>query len=219
MSALANCAKLAVIMTFTPPIHKLTPDILGAQLIEAATQKDDVRVLNLAAAGAPLEQRDREGNTALILAASWGKPHIIQALLDAGADINAFNDNKYTSLHKAVVARDKKSVILLLSAKADPNIAQFSGFTPLISATSKDDDGMAQILLDAGADMHQMDNQGRDAIHWAIHFKERNNNMADLFKAFEQEQSAHKKWVDQGTPLKQPIKLMPKIKINQPRPK
>lgn len=206
-------------MTFSPPLHKLTPEILGAQLIEAATQKDDVRVLNLVAAGAPLDQRDAEGNTALILVASWGKPHITEALINAGAEVNAVNNNKYTSLAKAVIARDKKSVILLLSAKADPNIAQFSGYTPLISAASKDDDGMAQILLDAGADMYQMDNQGRDAIHWATHFKDRNNNMADLFKAFEQEQSAHKVWIDQGTPLKQPVKLMPKIKINPHHPK
>ena len=54
------------------------------------------------AAGAPVDGRDANGTTALMMAAANGHVEAMQVLLSAGADINATNERENTSLHWAV---------------------------------------------------------------------------------------------------------------------
>lgn len=52
------------------------------------------------------------------------------ALIDAGADVNATDDEGYTPLHYAVATDNGDAVGLLLQAKADPAIQDAQGRTP-----------------------------------------------------------------------------------------
>ncbi len=68
------------------------------------------------AAGAPVDGRDANGTTALMMAAANGHVEAMQVLLSAGADINATNERGNTSLHWAVFTGQEEAVKTLLAA-------------------------------------------------------------------------------------------------------
>ena len=98
-----------------------------------------------------------DGFTALHLAAFFGPPEAVQALLDAGADPHAVaaNPMKVQPLHSAAAARNLEASRMLLEAGADPNAAQQEGFRPLDAATQNGDDALRELLLAHGADPGQ----------------------------------------------------------------
>ena len=61
-------------------------EVLGARLLQAATEGHDTVVRQLLAMGAPVNVTDERGATALMLAARNGDLGILQALLSRGAD-------------------------------------------------------------------------------------------------------------------------------------
>ncbi|KAM0548071.1 hypothetical protein ACHAPJ_010129 [Fusarium lateritium] len=82
----------------------------GAPLSWAAVQGSDEVVKLLLEKGAGIDSRDRDGNTALWLAASYGKYAIVKLLLDNGAQVELKNRHGQTPLfiaekkgHKDVV--------------------------------------------------------------------------------------------------------------------
>jgi hypothetical protein len=55
----------------------------------------------LLAAGASVKDKDLRGETALHYAAGQGNPDVVKALIDAGADVNAKDDNERSVLKLA----------------------------------------------------------------------------------------------------------------------
>ena len=68
-------------------------------------------------AGADLNVRNSEGDTALILASCAGKPECVKLLIDAGADLNARTKKGKTALHFASRLGYTECVQLLVAAK------------------------------------------------------------------------------------------------------
>lgn len=68
--------------------------------------------------------------SALLLAASNSSPKVVQALLNAGADIHLRSLNGMTPIMASIARPDILSI--LLSAGANPNDADIYGFTPLL---------------------------------------------------------------------------------------
>jgi ankyrin repeat protein len=80
------------------------------------------------------DQRDHtgtRGDTALHCAAFWGRSEIARLLIDAGADVNALNDEKSTPLHNAARAANVKMARLLLEKGAKPDARDNDNKTPL----------------------------------------------------------------------------------------
>lgn len=71
------------------------------------------------------------GMTALLYAARQGHVNAVRALLDAGADINQPNADKFTPLLIAIVNGHLDLAMYLLSRGAEPNRASLSGLTDL----------------------------------------------------------------------------------------
>ena len=102
----------------------------------------------LLAAGVGLHAADSR----LVDAAAGQDAAAVQALLDAGAEVNARRADGATALLWAAHRDDLAMVELLLAAGADPNAADEHGVTPLMRASENASPGVVQALLDAGAD-------------------------------------------------------------------
>jgi ankyrin repeat protein len=80
---------------------------------------------------ADLNARDSIGLTPIMRVTGAAATNFIKILLDTGAKTDLQDTNGNTALHYAVYRVDPESVATLLEHKADPNIQNDQGFTPL----------------------------------------------------------------------------------------
>ncbi len=98
------------------------------QFFAVATPADMARCLE---AGANLEARDDEyGWTPLHRAAAHGSPDLVQALVQAGADLEARSKDGLTPLHRAAAFGSPDLVQALLDAGANPGARSKAGRLP-----------------------------------------------------------------------------------------
>ncbi|MFG1187523.1 ankyrin repeat domain-containing protein [Xanthobacter aminoxidans] len=90
----------------------------------------------LIAAGAALDIRNADGNTALWIACVGDHLHIIDALVDAGIALDSANDNGATALMYAASAGKAGVVERLLARGADPTPETLDGFSALDLAST-----------------------------------------------------------------------------------
>jgi hypothetical protein len=93
--------------------------------------------------------------TALIAAAHLGHDGVVDVLIKAGAPLDHVNNLKWTALIEAIVLGDggkrhTRCVELLLAAKANPNLADGNGATPLTLAKGRGYAEMARLITAAG---------------------------------------------------------------------
>ena len=103
------------------------------------------------------------GTTPLIEAARRGQLDVTEALLRAGADVDAIDSSGMTALEMAsrTWGGDTAIVRRLLDAGADRDVTDNTGFTPLMQAAIGIDTAMFQLLLDEGANPCLRDDRGR----------------------------------------------------------
>jgi ankyrin repeat protein len=145
---------------------------LELNIFEAAAtgQTERVRALlkqdaGLANAFAP------DGFHPLGLAVFFGHRETVEALLGAGADVNAASREsmKVTPLHSAAAARQTAIARLLIAHGAKVNAAQAeSGFTPLHEAAANGDLEFARLLLEHGAEINAKMKDGKTPLAFAI---------------------------------------------------
>lgn len=100
-------------------------------------------------------------------AASRRQADAARALIDAGADLNARDNNGWTLLTSAASSGHADVVKLLLGAGADVNARSVSGSTPLSWAVTAGHADVAKLLIGAGADVNAQDKDGWTLLHWA----------------------------------------------------
>jgi len=110
---------------------------------------------------------------ALVNAARLGNIDNVQALIDAGADVNVQSNNGYTALIWAVRKNSLPIAQALLAAGANINLQDYVGCTALIWAVRYNSLPIVQALLAAGADVNVEDSSGHSSLWWAV----RKNNI------------------------------------------
>ena len=124
------------------------------RLIDAIANHDLGRIKSLLAADKSLAKAaDGSGSTLLMHGAASGTVPIMQALIDAGADVNAKNSRAATALHWAAADAAKVKLLLLNGASVDAKTVE--GRTPLFAAATMPGSGpVMRHLLEAGADVN-----------------------------------------------------------------
>ena len=107
----------------------------------------------------------------------FSKPQKIILGLDSGSlenelnvhnsDVDAVDSTGNTALMWAARRGDDVALGVLLRAGADPNIRANSGISALIQASRLPDPRCVKLLLEVGADLTTVNDNGRNAIHFA----------------------------------------------------
>lgn len=115
-------------------------------------------------AGADVNAKTKDEETALMLAVDGGHMDCVKALLEAGADVNAKNKNGWTALMAAVAKNNVDCVKVLLKAGADVNAKDKDGVTTLMRAVLKGHTDCVKTLLKAEADVNAKLKDGSTAL-------------------------------------------------------
>jgi ankyrin repeat protein len=128
----------------------------------AALRGDPARLVPLLRSGADIEARDGRGRTPLHVATHAGRHDAIRLLAQAGARLDALDDDRYDAVTIAAVADDRATLALLLSlgASATQVTSRYDG-TALIAAAHLGHDDVVRQLIVAGAPLDHVNN-----LHW-----------------------------------------------------
>lgn len=117
-----------------------------------------------------LQAHSSDGWTPLHLAAFFGHPDLVNALLDrdVSPDIRSTNAMKNTPLHAAVAGRKAAAVRALLDRGADVDARQEGGWTALHGAAQNGDRECVELLLAKGADITARAQNNQSALDLAL---------------------------------------------------
>uniref|UniRef100_A0A8B9PZJ3 Ankyrin repeat, SAM and basic leucine zipper domain containing 1 n=1 Tax=Apteryx owenii TaxID=8824 RepID=A0A8B9PZJ3_APTOW len=154
-------------------------------LKKALTCGDVSLIEELLNSGISIESSFQFGWTPLMYAASVADVAVVHLLLDRGANAS-FEIDKYTVLMAACTAhaleeKILKTVELLLSRNADPNLACRRQMTPLMYAARKGYPQVVALLVAYGSHINAQDENGYSALMWAA----RHGHKSVIFKLLE----------------------------------
>lgn len=134
----------------------------GSILIYAASSGNPDVVREILKSHPKLEARDREGKTALFAAGDYrssdadgARVECVQLLLDAGANVNARDDEGNTPLHETFLTDVEEE---LLKRGADVNAQNDDGDTPIVTTV---DNSAIPLFLSHGADLNLKNKKGQ----------------------------------------------------------
>jgi ankyrin repeat protein len=128
----------------------------SAFLLAGASGQTGIVRAALGATPAPdFKRLNRYGGTALIPACHHGHVDTVRLLLTTAIEVNHINRLGWTALLEAIILGDggaahTEIVRLLLAHRADPNLADAQGVTPLTHAQQRGQSAIAQLLRAAG---------------------------------------------------------------------
>lgn len=126
----------------------------SAFLLASASGYTDIVQATLAA-GADLASTNRYGGTALIPACHYGHVETVRLLLTTGIAVDHVNDLGWTALLETIILGDgglahAEIVRMLIAAKANVNLGEPKGMTPLQHALARKQVHVAELLRAAG---------------------------------------------------------------------
>ena len=116
-----------------------------------------------------IDEVDATGRTILSWASQKGDDTTVAELLACGADPNIIDSSGMSSSHYAVLGCVENCVRLLFASKAELEVKDADGRTPLAYAARRGLGGI-KVLLEFGADVETQDRYGQRPIHLAVKY-------------------------------------------------
>ncbi len=157
---------------------RLSRDREGDTALAVAARAGRLPVLAALIAGAnPQERRqidmpDAHGSTPLMSSIHFGRSKVAQALLDAGAGVEAVNMTGETALSEAAYAADEDIGLALLKKGAKADTLDRYGKSPICYASARGAARLVAALLDAGVDANARYGNNLTALMWASGFSD-----------------------------------------------
>jgi len=120
------------------------------------------------------------GYSTLILACYRGNKPVAEYLASKVDNIN-YNSSSGTALAAAAIKGDVATVNILLENKANPDLADANGMTPLMFASQFDNKELLLLLLKYKANTTVANIEGKSAMDYAVHNK--NQEIINLLKS------------------------------------
>lgn len=167
-----SLATAFVLLNVSKSFGNTAEDLLGTLRNPDVTPEKIRELLNQ---GADIRARDNRDNAPLhrvLVADEWNKrrTEIVKILVDAGADVNAKNNEKTPVLFFAARYADAETVRTLIQHGADVN-ARSQGRTVLFAAILNKDSEVLPALIEAGADVNAKDDYQHSVLCAAIEAK------------------------------------------------
>jgi len=148
-------------------------------VVEAARYQQKVALQNLLKQKVDVNATDAEGMTALMWAAHWNDPDMVQMLLRAGANPKLKSTFDNSALYEACINGNAAIVEALLKAGADANSSRGEGETALMTAARTGNADAVKALLAHGANVNAREQWRQEtALMWAA-----TENHADVVQA------------------------------------
>jgi len=151
------------------PVSHSPPSSESLRLLDEIRNKNVNATRRLLDEGASLGVKDKDGHTVLGLAIRNEDASMIQLLIEKGADLEAADDEGCSPLYLAVQSSNIDMVELLL--KFNPNVALLNaktGKTAFHQAIEDGNESIAELLLDARADIDARCPDGQTALYIAV---------------------------------------------------
>jgi uncharacterized protein len=141
---------------------------LASRKLVLAIRSDSIDVFNAALNEyADPNYTDKDLQTPLLVAASFGNFDMVKSLLDRGAQVQARDKDGYTAVFYAAQENRVRILDELLNRKADLARKNNFGYTPLILAAAKGHVEAVRRLVDAGVNVNATADNGGTAAYWA----------------------------------------------------
>jgi ankyrin repeat protein len=160
--ALALSAAVASPRDAAAQIAPTAGELGGYRGLHAAAARGDVAAIERLAEAGALDARDGHGRTALHVATFARQRGAARALLVAGADPAALDDDRYDAVTIAAVADDEPTLAVLLASGASAKLvtSRYDG-SALIAAAHLGHEGVVRRLIAAAAPLDHVNN-----LHW-----------------------------------------------------
>ena len=158
----------------TARVEELLKSSPALNIFEASATGQTARVRELLAASPALVNTYApDGFHPLGLAAFFGNKATVEALLEAGADVNqqSRESMKVSALHSSAAALRPDIAAILLAKGANPNVRAEAGVTVLHEVAVTGQIDLAELLLRHGAAINARDNAGKTPLAHAIDSK------------------------------------------------
>jgi uncharacterized protein len=137
-----------------------------ALLIGLFLDKNYAELRNSISRGADVNEREGNGSTLLMYAAMQSDLEVAKLAVHAGAIVDCQDEGGFSALHFACQNYCLEIIDLLLKHRANTELVDSYGNTPLMRAVSHSAGrgGAIKLLLGAGADRYRQNNYGQSPI-------------------------------------------------------
>lgn len=119
--------------------------------------------------GVDVNAQDLNNETVLMLIVKKeNKLNYLETLLDYSPDLNVQNNHKSTALHLACMFKNVEAAQSLINEGADIFLKSVQQTTPLLAAAQNGSFTIVQLLIDKGANVHDLDYYGKDVLMSAV---------------------------------------------------